>query len=461
MINVSSPYDGHLIRNVSLTSEEEIEQILEESYTLFQDKKNWLTPNDRVTILENAYKIMQVKSMELALLASEEGGKPLVDSKIEVARALEGILIAKNSISQLHGEEIPMQLNNLSLNKRAYTHREPVGIVYAICAFNHPVNLVIHQAITAIAVGCPVIIKPSSSTPLSCLTIMQILYDAGLPKQWCQAIVCGNILAEKVVTDPRIKYFSFIGSSKVGWYLRSKLSPGTKCVLEHGGAAPIIIEQDADIETAVPGIVKGGYYHAGQVCVSVQRIYVHNKIIKSFNKLMVEQINNLIVGDPLVENTQVGPLISESALKNIEENVNQAQYDGGKILTGGNITQETCFEPTLILNPPNTAVISKREIFGPVVCVFGYSDLTDAIKLANELPYQFQSSIYTKNIDIAWCAIRELKANTVLVNEQTTFRVDWMPFGGQDESGIGLGGIPYSMHDMTYPKLAIWHSKNL
>ncbi len=459
MLSINSPYDGHLIRNVAVTENNEVEHIIQSAYDVFQNRKNWLTPYKRLLILENFYRIIQFKKIELALLASEEGGKPLVDSKIEIMRALESVLIAKNYITSLRGKEIPMQLNAASLHKRAFTYREPIGIVYAISAFNHPINLIIHQAITAVAVGCPVIIKPSSLTPLSCLALVEVLYESGLPKPWCQVIVCNNIIAEKIVSDHRISYFSFIGSSDVGWYLRSKLAPGIKCVLEHGGAAPVIIEQDADVDNAVPGIVKGGYYHAGQVCVSVQRIYIHQKIIKKFTKLMLEHISELVIGDPLLENTTVGPIISTTALKRVVEYVEEANYKGGKILIGGNIVNKTCFEPTLILNPTSDSAVSQQEIFGPVVCLYSYQDLSDAINMANNLPYHFQSAIFTKNIDLAWQGINELRANTVLVNEQTSFRVDWMPFGGQNESGIGLGGIPYTMEDMTYEKLAIWHSE--
>ncbi len=461
MININSPFDGHLIRSIALTQDSEIELILQQSYSLFADINNWLTPDNRISILDNVYKIMQVKKLDLALLASEEGGKPLMDSKIEVERALEGVLIAKNHIAHLTGKEIPMGLNNASIHRKAYTHKAPVGVVYAISAFNHPINLIIHQAVSAIAAGCPVIIKPSSLTPLSCFSIMQILYEAGLPKPWAQAIICDNSTAEKVACDPRISYFSFIGSSTVGWYLRSKLSPGTKCVLEHGGAAPVIVDNNVDMEKIIPGIVRGGYYHAGQVCVSAQRLYVHQKSIKQFSKLMLEHIDKLVIGDPLQESTSVGPMISSTALNRVEEYVNEASYKGGKVLIGGKATKETCFEPTLILNPPLTASVSKEEIFGPVVSLYGYQEIDDAISMANSLPYHFQSSIYTNTIDVAFKGIRELNANTVLINDHTAFRMDWMPFGGQKESGIGCGGIPYSMDDMTYEKLAIWHSDSI
>lgn len=461
MISVNSPFDDHLIKNVAYTTDAEIENIILQAHEIFLDKSNWLTASSRISILENIYKIMQVKKSELAFIAAEEGGKPLTDSRLEVERALESILIAKNNIANLVGNEVPMQLNAASLNKRAYTMRMPVGVVYAISAFNHPINLVVHQAVSAIAAGCPVIVKPASSTPLSCLAIMQIIYEAGLPKPWCQAVLCDNNIAEKIVSDPRLRYFSFVGSSKVGWYLRTKLAPGTKCSLEHGGAAPVIVEPDADLEKVVPDIVRGGFYHAGQVCVSTQRVYVHQKIMKSFTNKILEQVDKLKIGDPILETTDIGPLISKAALHRVEDWVNEASYKGGKVLIGGKMTNNSCFEPTVILDVPPTATLATHEVFGPVISLHSYNKITEALSAANNVPYHFQSSIYTNNIDTAWQAIKELNANTVLINEHTAFRVDWMPFAGQNESGLGVGGIPYAMEEMTYLKQAIWHSSQI
>ena len=206
----------------------------------------------------------------------------MIDSRIELARAVQGIREAANSIGQLTGHEIPMNLTTSSMNRMAFTTREPVGVVAAVSAFNHPFNLIVHQVIPGVAVGCPVIVKPALITPLSCLNLVSCLYEAGLPKEWVQVAICENSLAEKIVTDPRVSFLTFIGSGKVGWGLRSKLAPGARCALEHGGAAPVIVEADADIDDALPLLAKGGFYHAGQVCVSVQRIFVHEDIVEEF-----------------------------------------------------------------------------------------------------------------------------------------------------------------------------------
>jgi len=198
--------------------------------------------------------------------------------------------VAIQELGQLRGMEIPMELNEASKNHMAYTLLEPVGVVVAVSAFNHPVNLIIHQVVPAVATGCPVIVKPAAATPISCFSVVEMLYKAGLPEEWCKAIVCDRDVTNKIVSDSRIRFVTFIGSARVGWKLRSSLAPGADCALEHGGAAPVIVEPDANIDAILPGLVKGGYYHAGQVCVSVQRMFVHKQIMSEVKEKMIEMI---------------------------------------------------------------------------------------------------------------------------------------------------------------------------
>jgi acyl-CoA reductase-like NAD-dependent aldehyde dehydrogenase len=315
--------------------------------------------------------------------------------------------------------------------------------------------LTIHQTVPAIAVGAPVIIKPSLTTPLSCLAFMDILYEAGLPKAWCQAVLCKRDIAEKLVIDQRVSFLSFIGSAKVGWYLRSKLSNGTHCALEHGGAAPVIVEPDADINDMLPALLKGGFYHAGQVCVSVQRVFVHEKICQSVATKLAAMAKDLIVGDPLNHATEVGPLILPREVKRVHEWVTEAITAGAKCLCGGKRISESCYEPTILLNPPNHVRVSTQEIFGPVICIYSYIDRDKAIQQANALDYAFQAAVYTKNLDVALDTVNKLNASAVMVNDHTAFRVDWMPFGGRKSSGMGVGGIQYSMHEILLDKMMV------
>lgn len=459
MLAVVSPYDQSLIKEIPLVGKAEVEQALSTAYALFLDQSKWIAPHERIAILERAQSIMKSRIEELTETAAREGGKPYVDSKVEVLRAINGVKLAAEHIGQLKGEQIPMGLTPSSEGRMAFTTREPIGVVSSISAFNHPLNLIIHQTVTAIAAGCPVIVKPALTTPLSCLAFVDILKEAGLPEGWCQAIVCDNDVAEQLVVDPRVNYFSFIGSAKVGWYLRSKLSPGTRCALEHGGAAPVIVEPDANFDEMLPALLKGGFYHAGQVCVSVQRVFAHESICENLANQMAEKAKQLVVGNQMDKATEVGPLILPREVDRVEEWVNEAIAEGAQVLCGGKRISDTCYEPTVLLNPSFESKVSTSEIFGPVVCVYSYTDRNEAIRIANSLDVHFQASVFTKNIDIALDCVNRLNATAVMVNDHTAFRVDWMPFGGRDASGIGMGGIQYSMHEMTREKLMVLKSK--
>lgn len=455
MLAVYSPFDQHLINEVPIQGKAEAESAVVTAFNLFNDRSKWLPDWQKIDILEKTVAIMKTRVEALTNMAAEEGGKPYNDSKIEVERAINGVTLAANYISSLSGEQVPMGITKASENRIAFTMREPIGVVFSISAFNHPLNLVIHQTVTAIAAGCPVIIKPASSTPLSCLNFVRILKEAGLPDGWCHVLVCENETAEQLVADERIHYLSFIGSAKVGWLLKSKLAPGTRCALEHGGAAPVIVEKDADFKELLPTLIKGGFYHAGQVCVSVQRIYVHEDICVEVASQLAGLADKLRVGDPLHKQTEVGPLIKSSEVDRVEEWVNEAVDKGATILCGGMRISATCYQPTVLLSPPEDAKVSTHEIFGPVVCVYPYKDLNAAIEKANSLNLHFQAAIFTKNIDVALNCVKKLNATAVMVNDHTAFRVDWMPFGGRDASGLGMGGIPYTMKEMTREKLMV------
>jgi acyl-CoA reductase-like NAD-dependent aldehyde dehydrogenase len=461
MLKVLSPFDQSLIKEIPFVGKEEVEKALATAYALFQNQSSWIPAHERIAILERTVEIMKTRMEELTKIAAQEGGKPYQDSKVEVLRAINGVKLAAEHIAHLKGEQIPMGLTKASENRIAFTTREPIGVVSSISAFNHPLNLIIHQSVTAIAAGCPVIIKPALTTPLSCLVFVEILSEAGLPEGWCQAIICENEAAEQLVTDSRVNYFSFIGSAKVGWYLRSKLSAGTRCALEHGGAAPVIVEKDADFDQMLPALLKGGFYHAGQVCVSVQRVFAHESICDDLANKLADMARNLVVGDQMNEETEVGPLILPREVDRVEEWVNEAIEGGAKLLCGGKRISDSCYEPTVLLNPPLNVRVSTSEIFGPVVCVYSFTDRAQAIEIANSLDVHFQAAVFTKNLDVALECVKKLNATAVMVNDHTAFRVDWMPFGGRDSSGIGMGGIQYTMHEMTREKLMVIKSDML
>jgi acyl-CoA reductase-like NAD-dependent aldehyde dehydrogenase len=460
-LKVLSPFDGHLISEIEWDDAAKLEEMLATAHRLTQNPDHAIPTPRRIEIIEKTADLVEERVEEFSRQAAEEGGKPLIDSRIELVRAVQGIRESARSISQLTGHEIPMNLNASSMNRMAYTRREPIGVVASVSAFNHPFNLIVHQVVPAVAVGCPVIVKPATTTPLSCFNLVNCLYEAGLPKEWCRILVSDRTVAEKLVTDPRVAFFSFIGSAKVGWGLRSKLAPGTRCALEHGGAAPVIMDEDADVKDALPLLAKGGFYHAGQVCVSVQRVYVHESIVDTVAKGLADLGAKMKVGDPTNEKTEVGPLILEREVDRVHEWVEEAKSAGAKVLTGGKKIGNTCYAPTVLLNPPDNVKVSREEIFGPVVCVYSFKDRLEAIERANQIPYSFQAAVFTKNIDSALDSAKRLNAAAVMVNDHTAFRVDWMPFAGRQASGLGVGGILPTLLEMTEEKMIVFRSPGL
>lgn len=461
-IDVVAPFDRSPIARIETSGADAVDQALNTADQLFRDRSKWLPAYQRIAILERTAAIMTERAEELAIEAAREGGKPLIDSRVEVARAIDSIRICVDCLRTGAGETLPMGINPASAERLAFTTHEPIGVVVAVSAFNHPLNLISHQVGPAIAAGCPVIVKPAADTPLSCFCFVEILREAGLPDAWCQALITSGLdVATQLVTDARVAFLSFIGSARVGWMLRSKLTPGTRCALEHGGAAPVIVAEDADIDDALPKLLKGGFYHAGQVCVSVQRIFAHRTIARELAMQLAEGANRLVIGDPMLAETEVGPLIRPAEVERVDQWVKEAIEEGAERLAGGKPVSDTTYACTVLYNPATDSKVSTQEIFGPVICVYPYDEIDDAIDQANQLPFAFQAAVFAKDIDTALRAYKRLNASAVMINDHTAFRVDWMPFAGLRESGLGVGGIPYTFRDMQIEKLLVINSKEL
>jgi acyl-CoA reductase-like NAD-dependent aldehyde dehydrogenase len=456
MIDVVQAFDRTPIAMLYSDDAAALEQKIETARRLFADRHAWLKPHQRIDILRKLAVLMEGKREHLGRQIAREGGKPLSDALVETDRAIDGVRNAADELRVRAGREIPMGLTPATADRRAFTILEPIGIVAAISAFNHPLNLIVHQVVPAIATGCPVIVKPANPTPLSCLEFVGLLHEAGLPPEWCQVFLPEtNELAEALATDPRIAFLSFIGSSRVGWHLRSKLPPGTRCALEHGGAAPAIIDRSADLDRIIEPLAKGGYYHAGQVCVSVQRIYVHTDLWRDFLDRFAVRVNALRVGDPLLPETEVGPLIHPREADRVSAWTEEAVSSGATLIGGGRLSGTTLV-PSIIVNPPREAKVSTLEVFGPISCVYPFTRLNDAVEAANSLRVAFQASIFTEDLRTAFEAAEGLAASAVMVNDHTAFRTDWMPFAGRRESGYGVGGIPWTMQEMTESKMIVF-----
>ena len=461
-VTVTAPYDRAVIGSVPTQGWDEVDAMFATASELYQNRDKWLPAPRRVEILARAAEIMIERAEALASSAAREGGKPLLDSRVEVARAIDGVQNCIEVLRTEQGEVIPMNVNAASAGRVAFTRREPIGIVLAFSAFNHPLNLIVHQVAPAVASGCPVLVKPAPRTPLACRDFVEILYEAGLPREWCQMVNAqNNDVAGQMVADPRVAFFSFIGSAKVGWMLRSMLAPGARCALEHGGAAPAIVTADADLDDALPRIAKGGFYHAGQVCVSVQRVFIDASIAEGAAAKIAELASAMVVGDPTDAKTEVGPLIFEGEVERVDEWVKAAVAAGAKLLCGGEALSASTYAPTVLLNPPEDARVSTEEIFGPVVCVYSCDGIDDAIERANSVPFSFQAAVFTQNVELAMRAFARLNGSAVMINEHTAFRVDWMPFAGLGVSGHGVGGIPHTMHEMQVEKMMVLRSGEL
>jgi acyl-CoA reductase-like NAD-dependent aldehyde dehydrogenase len=461
-LTVHAPFDRKPIGTVATADAAAVEHALKTAHALYRNRDAWLPTAKRIEILEKAIALMKERAEFLAVEAAREGGKPLIDSRVEVARAQDSLKICVETLRTDAGEVIPMSVTASSANRIAFTQTEPIGVVVAVSAFNHPLNLIAHQVGPALAAGCPVLVKPAKATPLSCLRFVEILREAGLPPEWCIPLVPeNNELSTKMVTDPRVAFFSFIGSAQVGWGLKSKLAPGARCALEHGGVAPVVVAADADWQAAVPLIAKGGFYHAGQVCVSVQRVYVDRKIVEPFSRALAEAAMKMKIGDPTLAETEVGPMIDPAEVNRVGEWIEEAVARGAKVICGRKKLSDTTYACTVLVDPPDDVRVSTEEVFGPVVCVYGYEKLDDAIARANSLPVSFQAAVFTRSIDTALRCYQRLDASAVMVNDHTAFRVDWMPFAGLRVSGHGVGGIPYTLHDMQVRKMMVMKSPEI
>ncbi|KTD70837.1 aldehyde dehydrogenase family protein [Legionella tucsonensis] len=454
-LRVVRAFDRTLIKEISADDAQALAAKLSKAASTIRNRDVWLKPYERMAILKHAAELLASNQERFTKLIAQEGGKPFTDAAVEVTRAIDGLNDAAEELRHFAGKEIPMGLTPASEYRWAFTIKEPIGVVAAISAFNHPLNLIVHQIAPAIAVGCPIIIKPASTTPLCCLELIELLRQAGLAEAWCQTFITeDNDLAEQLATDECVAFLSFIGSAKVGWYLKSKLPSGARCALEHGGAAPVIVDRSANLSKTTQALVKGGYYHAGQVCVSVQRIFVHKNIITPFIDEFVNRVKVLHVGDPLLKETEVGPLILPRETERVMSWIDEAVAKGATLFGGGRLS-ETTLIPSVLLNPAADAKVSQLEIFGPVTCVYEYEKIDQAIHTANSLPFAFQASVFSEDLEPALNAAEGLEASTVLINDHTAFRADWMPFAGLKQSGYGIGGIPWTMKEMSKEKMIV------
>ncbi|HXV02291.1 MAG TPA: aldehyde dehydrogenase family protein [Gaiellaceae bacterium] len=448
---VRSPFSGDVVARVAKAGAEETRRAIDAAEKAMREP---LPAHKRAEILVRVAGALGRRHDEVARIISDEAGKPMKAAKIEASRAMSTYTFAAVEARKLTGETIPMDASQAGEGKLALTLREPAGVVGAISPFNFPLNLVAHKIAPALAAGCAVVLKPASQTPLSALVLAELETEAGLPPGWLNVLVGpSSEIGDVLVEDERVKVLTFTGSSAVGWGLRER-APRKKVNLELGNSTPLIVEDDADIEAAASATATHGFSFAGQSCISIQRVYVQRDRYDDFVGRLVPKVEELVLGDPADEETDVGPVIDADARDRILEWLDEARRAGAEILTGGELEGEL-IKPTVVAKASGDLKVSCEEVFGPVVVVNPYDTLDEAIELANGTRYGLQAGIFTASLDSAFEAAQRLEFGGVTVNEAPTFRADQMPYGGVKDSGNTREGPAYAVREFTEPRLVV------
>jgi acyl-CoA reductase-like NAD-dependent aldehyde dehydrogenase len=393
------------------------------------------------------------RAEELAQTLCVEAGKPIKDARGEVTRLIDTFKIGAEEATRIYGEVMPMDINSRSVNYSGMWKRVPVGASSLISPFNFPLNLAAHKIAPAIAAGCPFVMKPASATPIGALIIGEILAETDLPKGAFSILPARRDGADLFTTDDRLKLLSFTGSPGVGWALKAK-SGKKKVVLELGGNAAVIVDEDADIDDAVERIAFGGYYQSGQSCISVQRIIAHENIYDALREKLTKKVASLIMGDPKKEDTFIGPMISSKEAARLHGWINSAVAGGAKVLTGGH-RDGVMLQATLLEDVPATADLSCQEAFGPVAILSKFSDFDEALERVNDSDFGLQAGIFTRDLYKAQKAWDTLEVGGVVIGDVPSWRVDHMPYGGVKDSGLGREGLRFAIEDMTEIRLMV------
>jgi acyl-CoA reductase-like NAD-dependent aldehyde dehydrogenase len=451
-IEVKNKYTGEVVANVARADRKAIDKAIELATKSFETMRK-LPSYKRQDILNDIVEKIHNRKDEFAHVLAVEVGKPIADAHGEITRAIDTFRIAAEESVRIYGEVLPLDISARAEGYQALYKRFPVGPCSFIVPFNFPINLAAHKIAPAIAVGCTFIVKPASSTPISALILGEIMAETDLPEGAFSILPCSRDEADLFTTDDRLKHLSFTGSAEAGWDIKAKAGKKS-VVLELGGNAACIIDEDADIEFAVKRLIMGAFYQSGQSCISVQRIIAHEKIYNELKSKLAEGSANLKYGDPLNEETFLGPLITEQDTIRIESWVNEALQNKAKLVVGGK-RHGVCYEATILENVDPSLKISCREAFGPVVTIEPFSDFKEACKIVNNSVYGLQAGVFTRDIHHAFYAFKEIEVGGVVINDVPSFRVDSMPYGGVKDSGIGREGVRYAIEAMTEIRLMV------
>lgn len=452
VLEVRAPYTGELLARVRESSRADVDTAIASARKTFETTS--LSPYDRFRILRRAADLIDERSEQLARSVVAEAGKPIRDARAEVARAVLTFEACAEEAKRLAGEYVAVEATPGSENRRAFTFPRPAGVVCAITPFNGPVNQLSHKVPTAIAAGCTVVLKPAEVTPLSAVLLVQTLLDAGLPPGFVSVVQGrGETVGQQLLEDERFAVYTFTGSTAVGAHIRRTVGL-RKTLLELGNNSANIVHEDADLDLAARALARSLSVYAGQVCISAQRILVHERVYDEFAARLSTRVGELRVGDPSDDSVDVGPMISEDAARRAETWIHEAVAAGASLLVGG--TRHGAFvDPTVLGDAPSTSSVMCREAFAPVAALVPYRTLDEALELANRTEYGLQAGVFTRSLDVAMAAADRLEVGGVIVNDASSYRVDTMPYGGVKQSGSGREGARYAIQEMTEPRLVV------
>lgn len=450
-VTVRNPYTGEAIAGVARAGEDDVQEAVAQA----REHLRAPTPaHARAAVLERAARLVADRAESFARTICLEAGKPIRQARTEVRRCVDTLTFSAVEARSLGGEVVPMDSSAPGAGHLGVVLQRPVGVVGAISPFNFPLNLVAHKVAPAIAAGSPVVLKPASATPLSALLLARALSDAGLPAGFLSVVIGGGSdVGNAIVEHPDVPLVSFTGSPEVGWGIRARV-PRKHVALELGNATPVIVAADADLDLAATKLAASGFTHAGQSCISVQRVYVHRDAYDAFAERFAAAVGELVLGDPMDEATDVGPVIDADAKDRITDWVAAARRGGARVLAGGG-EREGMIEPTVLADIAPDMEVTCRELFGPVVGLAEYRTIDEAIDLANGTPYGLQAGIFTARTDRALEWAGRLHFGGVTINETPTFRADQQPYGGVKDSGNTREGPRYAVRTMTEPRLVV------
>ncbi len=451
-LDVINPYNGEVIGRTYQASAKQVEQAIDAAECAFEEMRS-MPVYDRVSVLTTLAQRMRERRDDIARMIALEAGKPIKEAEVEADRGVFTVVTAAEEAKRIGGDVMPLDLLPSSKGRFGVVRRFPIGPIAGISPFNFPLNLALHKLAPALASGNPLVLKPPTLDPLTMLLIAELLEDIGLPKGAVSVLPMSREVGDILVEDDRFKLLSFTGSPDVGWDMKARAGK-KKVVLELGGNAGVVVDDDSDVEFAAQRVRVGAFSYAGQVCISVQRVFVHEAVYEQFKNRLIEETGKIVVGDPLDRSTDLGPMIDDKAAKRSEGWINDAVNAGARVLTGGK-AEGRFMQPTIIENAPPESFVCSREAFAPLVTLFPVKSFTEGIDSVNDSVYGLQAGVFTNNLEKAFYAFENVEAGGVILNDIPTYRIDHMPYGGVKDSGLSREGVRYTIEDMTEMRLLV------